>query len=83
MAIQWFPGHMHRARKQIAEAMPQTDLVIEVLDARLPYSSENPLIPGLLNNISDDRQKQYLRAHPHEFRSFPVQENPQHPRKWW
>ncbi|MFT7109030.1 MAG: ribosome biogenesis GTPase A [Psychrobacter glaciei] len=49
MAIQWFPGHMHKARKQIAEAMPQVDLVIEVLDARLPYSSENPLIPGLLN----------------------------------
>lgn len=47
MAIQWFPGHMHRARKQIAEAMPQVDLVIEVLDARLPYSSSNPLIPEL------------------------------------
>ena len=48
MAINWFPGHMHKARTQIAEAMPQIDLVIEVLDARLPYSSENPLIPGLL-----------------------------------
>lgn len=47
MAIQWFPGHMHRARKQIAEVMPQIDLVIEVLDARLPYSSENPLVPEL------------------------------------
>ncbi len=47
MAIQWFPGHMHRARKQIAEAMPNIDLVIEVLDARLPYSSENPMIPEL------------------------------------
>ncbi|GAA6133228.1 ribosome biogenesis GTPase YlqF [Oceaniserpentilla sp. 4NH20-0058] len=47
MAIQWFPGHMHRARKQITEMMPQIDLVIEVLDARLPYSSENPLIPEL------------------------------------
>ena len=47
MAIQWFPGHMHRARKQIAEVMPHIDLVIEVLDARLPYSSENPLVPEL------------------------------------
>jgi len=47
MAIQWFPGHMHKARKQIAEVMPQIDLVIEVLDARLPYSSENPLVPEL------------------------------------
>lgn len=47
MAIQWFPGHMHRARKQIAEAMPQVDLIIEVLDARLPFSSSNPIIPEL------------------------------------
>ncbi len=47
MAIQWFPGHMHRARKQITELMPNIDLVIEVLDARLPYSSANPLIPDL------------------------------------
>lgn len=47
MAIQWYPGHMHRARKQIAEVMPQIDLIIEVLDARLPYSSSNPLVPEL------------------------------------
>ena len=47
MAIQWFPGHMHRARKQMTELMPNIDLVIEVLDARLPYSSANPLIPDL------------------------------------
>lgn len=47
MAINWFPGHMHKARKEIAEAMGQMDLVIEVLDARVPFSSENPLIPEL------------------------------------
>lgn len=47
MAINWFPGHMHKARKDIAEVMAQTDVVIEVLDARIPYSSENPLIPAL------------------------------------
>lgn len=47
MAIQWFPGHMHKARKEIAEAMPQIDLVIEVLDARIPYSSENPMVASL------------------------------------
>lgn len=45
--IQWYPGHMHKARKEIAEAMPQMDLIIEVLDARIPYSSENPLISEL------------------------------------
>lgn len=50
MAIQWFPGHMHRARKQILETIANIDLVIEVLDARLPYSSENPIIPDLLKD---------------------------------
>ncbi len=45
--INWFPGHMHKARKEIAEIMPQVDVIIEVLDARIPYSSENPLVPGL------------------------------------
>ena len=47
MAIQWFPGHMNKARKKIAEAMPEIDLVIEVLDARLPFSSTNPLVDEL------------------------------------
>lgn len=50
MAIQWFPGHMHKARKEIAEVMPQVDLVIEVLDARIPYSSENPMVTSLRGN---------------------------------
>ncbi|WP_419811089.1 ribosome biogenesis GTPase YlqF [Bacterioplanoides sp.] len=47
MAIQWFPGHMNKARKKIAEAMPEIDLVIEVLDARLPFSSTNPMVDEL------------------------------------
>lgn len=47
MAIQWYPGHMHKARKEIEEVMPQVDLVIEVLDARIPYSSENPMVQTL------------------------------------
>ena len=47
MAINWFPGHMHKARKEIKQVMPQMDLIIEVLDARIPYSSENPLVPSL------------------------------------
>ncbi len=47
MAIQWYPGHMHKARKKIVEAMPKIDLVIEVMDARLPFSSENPLVTEL------------------------------------
>ncbi len=50
MAIQWYPGHMHKARKKIKESMPQIDIVIEVLDARIPYSSENPLVNELRND---------------------------------
>ena len=48
--INWFPGHMHKARKEIAEVMPQIDVIIEVIDARIPFSSENPLVPGLRDN---------------------------------
>ncbi|OEU48908.1 MAG: ribosome biogenesis GTPase YlqF [Desulfuromonadales bacterium C00003096] len=47
MTIKWFPGHMNTARKQIAEAMPKIDVAIEVLDARLPASSGNPLLAEL------------------------------------
>ena len=47
MSIQWYPGHMHKAQKQIKEILPQVDLLIEVLDARIPYSSENPQIAEL------------------------------------
>ncbi|KAF1048798.1 ribosome biogenesis GTPase YlqF [Xylophilus sp.] len=44
MAIQWFPGHMHQTRKAVAERVKETDVVIEMLDARLPGSSANPLL---------------------------------------
>lgn len=47
MAIQWYPGHMHKAQKEIKEVLPQVDLLIEVLDARIPFSSENPAIAKL------------------------------------
>jgi ribosome biogenesis GTPase A len=44
MSIQWFPGHMNAARREAAEQMENIDLVIEVLDARLPEASCNPLV---------------------------------------
>ncbi len=47
MAIHWFPGHMASARKEIRSAMPEMDLLVEVLDARMPFSSENPLVAEL------------------------------------
>ncbi|MFD2190461.1 ribosome biogenesis GTPase YlqF [Pistricoccus aurantiacus] len=43
----WYPGHMHKARRQIKEALPEIDVVLEVLDARLPYSSANPMLAEL------------------------------------
>ncbi len=47
MSIQWFPGHMHKARKEMSEVMGQIDIIIEVVDARIPYSSENPFAQEL------------------------------------
>ena len=47
MHIQWYPGHMHKASKDIKQALPQIDLIIEVLDARIPFSSQNPMLSTL------------------------------------
>ena len=47
MHIQWYPGHMHKARKQIKETLPKVDMIIEVLDSRIPYSSQNPILNSL------------------------------------
>jgi len=47
MPIHWFPGHMNRARREIAEALRGVDVVIELVDARLPRSSSNPLLEKL------------------------------------
>lgn len=44
MAIQWYPGHMTQARKKAEETLEFTDIVIEVLDARVPEASHNPVI---------------------------------------
>ena len=48
MAIQWFPGHMHLTRKAIGERIREIDVVIELLDARLPGSSANPMLAELI-----------------------------------
>ena len=46
--IQWFPGHMAKARKQVQEKIKQVDLVLEVVDARTPESSRNPMLDELV-----------------------------------
>ena len=57
MSIQWFPGHMNAARKKAAEAMEKVDMVIEVMDARLPQASCNPMI----EQLRADRQRPCLK----------------------
>jgi len=47
MLIQWYPGHMHKASKEIKQTLHQVDIVIEVLDARIPFSSQNPMLATL------------------------------------
>ncbi len=42
MQVQWYPGHMHKALKEIREILPEIDIFVEILDARIPYSSQNP-----------------------------------------
>ena len=44
MPIQWFPGHMAATKKAIAKRLPDIDVVIELIDARLPGSSSNPML---------------------------------------
>ena len=50
MNIQWFPGHMTKTRRMIVENISLVDVVIEMLDARIPQSSKNPEIDNLTNN---------------------------------
>jgi ribosome biogenesis GTPase A len=58
MTIQWFPGHMTSARRKAAETMAITDVVIEVVDARLPEASTNPLV----HELRRQRQRPCLKV---------------------
>ena len=72
--LQWFPGHMKKAERLIQENLKSVDLVIEVLDARIPFSSQNPLLKKLLDgkinlkvlsksDLADERQTQAWLKH--------------------
>jgi len=50
MTIQWFPGHMAKARRQVTEKLSVIDVVIELADARVPASSRNPMIDEIISN---------------------------------
>lgn len=49
MTIQWFPGHMAKARRKVSESLKLVDIVFELVDARLPLSSRNPMIDELIH----------------------------------
>lgn len=48
--VQWFPGHMTKAKRMMQEELKLIDVVVEMLDARIPLSSSNPLLIELINN---------------------------------
>lgn len=50
MTIQWFPGHMAKAKREVQEKLKLIDIVFELLDARIPLSSRNPMIDEILAN---------------------------------
>src|SRR5690625_4553364 len=52
MTIQWFPGHMAKARRQVEEKLKLVDCVMELVDARAPLSSQNPMQQQVLQNKS-------------------------------
>ncbi|MFZ4454134.1 ribosome biogenesis GTPase YlqF [Salibacterium aidingense] len=48
--IQWYPGHMEKAKRQVTEQLKRVDLVIELADARIPLSSRNPMLDTILQD---------------------------------
>jgi len=50
MTIQWFPGHMAKARREVTEKLKLIDIVYELVDARIPLSSRNPMIDEIISN---------------------------------
>ncbi|QAV26457.1 ribosome biogenesis GTPase YlqF [Neobacillus thermocopriae] len=50
MTIQWFPGHMAKAKREVTEKLKLIDIVFELVDARIPISSRNPLIDEIVAN---------------------------------
>ncbi len=50
MTIQWFPGHMAKAKREVQEKLKLVDYVIELVDARAPQSSQNPMLHEVLGD---------------------------------
>ncbi|PLT30124.1 ribosome biogenesis GTPase YlqF [Peribacillus deserti] len=50
MTIQWFPGHMAKARREVTEKLKLVDIIFELVDARIPASSRNPMIDEIISH---------------------------------
>lgn len=50
MNINWYPGHMKKTRESIQKSLPMVDVVFELIDARIPYSSQNPVMESILGD---------------------------------
>ncbi|EMG27341.1 GTPase YlqF [Listeria fleischmannii 1991] len=49
MVIQWFPGHMAKARREVTEKLKLVDVIFELVDARIPLSSSNPMLEEIIH----------------------------------
>lgn len=75
MTIQWFPGHMAKARREVTEKLKLVDIIFELVDARIPYSSRNPMIDEIIQhkprlvllNKADMADKEATKAWIHFF----------------
>ena len=90
MTIQWFPGHMAKARREVSEKMKYVDIVFELVDARLPLSSRNPMLDQIIQqkprlvllnkaDLADPQQtklwQQYFRKQGHQALAITAQES--------
>lgn len=88
--IQWFPGHMAKAKREVSEKLKYVDIVFELVDARLPISSRNPMLNQILQqkprlvllnkaDLADSEQtqkwQQYFRLQGYEAIAINAQEN--------
>lgn len=77
MTIQWFPGHMAKARRQVTEKLKLVDIIFELVDARIPQSSRNPMIDEIIQhkprivllNKADMADKERTKEWIHYFQS--------------
>lgn len=49
MTIQWFPGHMAKARREVTEKLKLVDVIFELVDTRIPLSSSNPMLEEIIH----------------------------------